>query len=140
MAATPLASGKTRVVAPVFDGIARRYLVDGWFAMTNYADAHADVVRRFAEIMRSAGAFCNLHPEATVGLVAPYVGIDPELLAHMTPAAFPDALESPDIQPVIDAAVKYKWFDHGFRAAEMISADAVKASKKRANLPLSSAS
>jgi len=122
-----LASGKTRVVAPVFDGIARRYLLGGWFAMTNYAEVHADIVRRFAEIMRGAEAFCNVQPEATAGLVASYTGINAGLLARMTPVAFPDALENRDIQPVIDAAVKYKWFDHGFRAAEMISADAVKA-------------
>ena len=121
-----LASGKTRVVAPVFDGIAHRYLVSGWFAMTNYADVHADVVRRFAEIMHGAEAFCNLHPEAAVGLVAAYTGIKTEMLARMTPVAFPNALEARDIQPVIDTAVKYKSFERGFRASEMISEDAVK--------------
>lgn len=122
-----LASGKTRVVAPVFDGIARQFLLSGWFAMTNYAEAHADIVRRFDEVMRAAEAFCNAHPEATAGLVAAYTGINAALLARMTPPAFPDALESRDIQPVIDAAAKYKWFDHGFRATDVISADAVKA-------------
>jgi NitT/TauT family transport system substrate-binding protein len=121
-----LASGKTRVVAPVFDGIARRYLVSGWFAMTNYADAHADIVRRFAEIMHAAEAFCNAHPAVTSPLFAAYAGINPALVARMTPVAFPDALEIRDIQPVIDAAEKYEWSGHGFRAAEMIGTGARK--------------
>ena len=122
-----LASGKTRVVAPVFDGIARRYLVSAWFAMHDYADAHADVARRFADVMRVSEAFCNAHPAATVGLVAAYTGINAGLVGHMTPPAYPDALESRDIQPVIDTAAKYRWFDRGFRAAEVISAAAMSA-------------
>ena len=44
-----LASGKTRVVAPVFDGIAHRYLVNGWFAMTDYAER---TCRRRAPVRR----------------------------------------------------------------------------------------
>jgi NitT/TauT family transport system substrate-binding protein len=125
-----LGSGKTRVVAPVFDGIARRYLISGWFAMQDYADGHADIRRRFADVMRISEAFCNAHPEETVGLVAAFTGINTTLVAHMTPPAFPAALEGRDIQPVIDTAAKYKWFEGAFRAADVISGAATGSSVK----------
>lgn len=126
-----LSSGKTRVVAPVFDAISRRYLLTGWFAMNDYADVHGDVVRRFAEVMRAAEAYCNAHPEGTIDLVARYTGMSAALLAHMVPTEYPPGIEPREVQPVIDAAVKYKWFDRGFAAADAISPYAVKAAARR---------
>jgi NitT/TauT family transport system substrate-binding protein len=120
-------AGKTRIAAPVMDGIAVRYMLTGWFTTSTYADANRDAIRRFSEVMRDAEAYCNAHPEGTIELISGFTGIDAAILGHMLHPVYPVALERRDIQPVIDAGVKYKFLERAFDAAEIISPYAVKA-------------
>jgi NitT/TauT family transport system substrate-binding protein len=120
-------SGKARVAFPFYDGIGKRFLSAAWFSNTDYVNSHRDVVAKFAAVMKEAEAHCNAHPGDTVNDIATYTGLAPALIAHMIHPLYPDALDSADIQPVIDASVKYKVLDHTFDAGDVISPVAIKA-------------
>jgi NitT/TauT family transport system substrate-binding protein len=122
-----MATGKVRLVSRILDSIAKRYLTAVWFATASYADAHPDVIARFAQVMREANAYCNTHTAETVPLIAAFSGIDPATISHMTRATSALYLDTRDVQPLIEAAVKYRVIDHGFPAQELFSQLALKA-------------
>ena len=116
-----LSSGKARSVIPVFDGIAPRYLITGWFANDAFAAANRDAIARFAEAMRVAEIYVQAHPEQARALIQDFTGMDPALVAKMPSTIYPPALDRKDIQPIIDVAVRYKVLDKTFDAQDMIS-------------------
>jgi NitT/TauT family transport system substrate-binding protein len=119
--AIALDAGKTRVLAAIFDALAPRFANVAWFATQAWAGANADVVRHFAEVMRDASIAANAHHADTLALIATYVKVDPRILARMTRVEFEPYLDPREIQPLIDAAVKYKFIDQRFDARELIS-------------------
>jgi NitT/TauT family transport system substrate-binding protein len=122
-----IGSGKARLAARVFDAIAKRYLAATWFTTAGYADAHPDVISRFVLVMREANAYCNAHPGETLPLIAAFSGIDPAAIVHMTRSTAALYLDARDVQPLIEAAVKYKILEHSFPAQELFSPLALKA-------------
>jgi ABC-type nitrate/sulfonate/bicarbonate transport system substrate-binding protein len=52
--AEALNSGSARVIAPVFDGIARRFMISGWFASADYVAKNRSAVERFEQVMRQS--------------------------------------------------------------------------------------
>jgi NitT/TauT family transport system substrate-binding protein len=121
--------GKARVVAPVFDAIAGRFMISGWFASADYVTKHRDIVARFARVMQQAENYANNHHAETLDLVAQFTGMDAAVIAGMVRPTYPAALDARDIQPVIDAEAKYKAIDRGFPATELISPAALRAAK-----------
>jgi NitT/TauT family transport system substrate-binding protein len=124
-----LSGGKNRLVATVFDGIAPRFMISGWFASADYVAKHRDIVERFERVMQQAEAYANTHHAETLDLVVQFTGIDAALVAGMTRPTYPVVLDPRDIQPLIDAEVKYKVIDKTFSAADLISPVALRASK-----------
>ncbi len=122
-------SGKARVVAPVFDAIAGRFMISGWFASADYVAKHRDLVARFARVMQQAEDYANTHHAETLDLVAQFTGLDAGTIAGMVRPAYPAALDPRDIQPIIDAEAKYKAIDRSFSAADMISPLALRGPK-----------
>lgn len=122
-----MATGKVRLVARTLNSIAKRYLNTVWFTTASYADAHPDVIIRFEQIMRDANAYCNTHTAETLPLIAAFSGIEPATMAHMIRSTNALYLDSRDVQPVIEAAAKYKLIDHSFPAQELFSPLALKA-------------
>jgi NitT/TauT family transport system substrate-binding protein len=119
-------TGKFRSIGKPHDGIAKRWMVAAWFTTTDYAAKNRDAIRRFAGVVHTATVFSNTHHAETAPLIAQFTGIE---LAHaqvMKRVTCDEYLDPHDIQPAIDAAVKYGVIDHGFAAAEMISPDALK--------------
>lgn len=117
-----VASGRVRVFGPAYDGVAKRFLVTGWYATAAYIARNADVARRFVAVMREASLYCNAHPADTLGLVATFEHLDPATLQGTVRAQFPSSTDPRDVQPVIDAAARYKIIDKPFPAAELIAA------------------
>jgi NitT/TauT family transport system substrate-binding protein len=124
-----LSGGKNRLVATVFDGIANRFMISGWFASADYVAKHRDIVERFERVMQQAEAYANTHHAETLDLVVQFTGIDAATVAGMTRPTYPAFLDPRDVQPLIDAEVKYKVIDKTFSAADLISATALRASK-----------
>ncbi len=121
-----LEDGKTRVLAQIFDAFGSRFDNAAWFVTTDYAKANPDVVQRFAGVMRQASVLANTHRAETLTLIADFRHLEPQTLAHMARIEFAEYLDPRDIQPLIDAAAKYKAIPAPFPAQEMISPLALK--------------
>lgn len=115
-----VATGRYRAIADPIVGLTPKVLAAAWFARSDYVAQHATVVRRFAEVLRRASAFCNDHPEQTVALLAKFSGVAPEIVAQSTRDKYDLSLIPADIQPLIDQAVRYKLIDRPFDARDLI--------------------
>lgn len=116
-----VASGKVRIIGRPDDAIAKRFLITGWFANAAYVAKNRDAIERFARVVRAAAAYTNAHHAETVPLIAPFWGIDADVIAHMERATSGGALDPREIQPMIDAAARYKIIDHAFNASELLA-------------------
>jgi NitT/TauT family transport system substrate-binding protein len=123
---TVLASGKVRLIGRPEDAIAKRFMITGWFATEAFVAQHRDVVARFAQVVQTAALYTNAHHAETVSLTAPFWGVDPEVLATMNRAFVAPTVDPRDIQPVIDAALKYGVIDKPLQADDLISSVALR--------------
>jgi NitT/TauT family transport system substrate-binding protein len=132
-----LTSGKTRLVAHIYDSIAKRFLSAAWFTSQSYADNHREILDRFEHVMVEANAYTNGHFAETLPLIAQYSGLDPTAIAHMTRSVAALYLDARDIQPLIDSAAKYKVISRSFPAEELFSSTALKPPRSaRASVPV----
>jgi len=119
--ASLVASGKYRDLGDPSGGIAPSFLATAWITSTDYVKKNPAVVRAFAGVLAKAAAYSNTHQPQTAPILAKYSGIELATLTHMTRARFEPALDPREIQPVIDAAAKYKVIPKGFDAREIIA-------------------
>ena len=111
-----LAAGKIKVLAPCYAFIGNRFFVSSWFATREWADKTADAVRRFRIAIDRAGAWATRNPQAAAGILHKYLG-STEPLAHERHAR---SIEPSMIQPIIDAAVRYKIVERPLDARDII--------------------
>ena len=118
-----LSSGQLRPLAGAYSAIAPQYLFSAWFSTKSWVRDHPEVAREFARIVTQAAQYTNAHHHETAAMVAQFTSIPVDVIEHMqrTPSAT-TMLEPSLLQPVIDAALKYKIIPSGFPAAEMIGA------------------
>ncbi len=116
-----LQSGQLRSLPGAYSAIAPQYLFSAWFSTKTWVHDHPEVAREFARIVTQAAQYTNTHHHETAAMVAQFTSIPVDVIEHMqrTPSAT-TMLEPSLLQPVIDAAVKYKIMPSGFAAAEMI--------------------
>lgn len=119
--AEALASGKARLIGRSFSAIAKHFLIAGWFTTPDYLRKNADTCRRFVHAFREAAAYSDSHRDATVGLLANYSHISPSTIRSMTRSTAGTVVSVRDVQPVIEAAVRYKVIAKSFPAQEMIA-------------------
>jgi len=117
---TALDSGKVRVLAPVLNGIAPRFLLSAWFSSKEWADQHPDLVGKFARVLETAAAYTNNHHAETAPMIAEITGIPLTTVEHMVRTTCATSLNANEIQPVIDAAAKYGAIPQAFPARELL--------------------
>ncbi len=116
-----VATGKYRNLGDPSIGIAPRFLATAWISSTDYVQKNPATVRAFTAVLAKAAAYANTHQSQTAPILAKYSGIELATITHMTRARFETALDPRDIQPVIDAAARYKVIPKGFDARDIIA-------------------
>jgi NitT/TauT family transport system substrate-binding protein len=124
--AKAMADGKSRLVAPIFNAIAKRFLLGTWFTTTDYVQKNRGIVERFSRVVAEASAYAGAHPDDTLDDIVAFTGIDKSLIVHMQRSTQTPVANAADLQPVIDVAVKYGVIDKSFPATELISDAALK--------------
>lgn len=119
--ASLVATGRYRNLGDPSIGIAPHFLATAWISSTDYVQKNPSTVRAFAAVLAKASAYANTHQPQTAPILAKYSGIELATVSHMTRAQFEPALNPRDIQPVIDAAAKYKAIPKGFDARDLIA-------------------
>jgi len=115
-----LADGKVRILARNFDAIAPRFMYTAWFTTKQYAAANPAVVKNFTIALKEAARYCNAHHAETIDLIAKFTSLEPSQVQKMTRVEQGTTLDPRLIQPVIDAAVKYKFTADAFNARDLI--------------------
>lgn len=121
-----MATGDFKVLTDSYSAIAPTYLGLGWMTTQAYADAHPDIIAKFSRVIRDASIYVNAHHEETVQMMAELAKVDPSTLRNVTRVSFAPYLSASQIQPVVDACVKYHVIDKPFYASEMIHVMALK--------------
>jgi hypothetical protein len=76
--------------------------------------------KTFPRILAQAAQYTNTHHHETAAMVATFTSIPQDVIEHMTRTPSGTVLDAGMLQPIIDAAFKYKVIPHPFPATEMI--------------------
>ena len=120
-----IASGKCRFLGDSCGAVARRFIATAYFTSADYAAKNPDVLARFRKGIAQATTYASAHWTELLPLVAQYTGSDLKVLASTPKDLLSTSLALPLIQPLIDAAAKYKAITASFPARDLIDANAV---------------
>lgn len=109
-------ANEVRVIGPVWNGVAEKFLISAWYAQQDYIAKSPDAVRKFTAAIREAAAYCIGHPNETLPLIAEFQHLDASALQGTVRSSWQTTLDVSEIQPVIDIAAKYKLIEEGFPA------------------------
>jgi NitT/TauT family transport system substrate-binding protein len=111
-------SGKARVLAPGLDAIAPRFSLTIYFAQSDWAAKHADVVRKWVRTTYEAATYTNGHHAETMAMMSDVTKIPIEVFRKMSRVPHSTTSDPSMLQPVIDVAAKYKNISRAFPAKE----------------------
>jgi NitT/TauT family transport system substrate-binding protein len=121
-----VASGKARILAKSYDALAKHFYASIFVATQDYIDKNRDTMTRFAKAMHESIVYTNAHLSETVDLVAAYSGIPASVIANSRRATAGENVDARDVQPLIDAAVRYGLIATGFKGEDLISPTALR--------------
>jgi NitT/TauT family transport system substrate-binding protein len=114
-----LAAGTTRTIGNAYGAIAPLFMGAAYVARTEWANQHAEALRRFVRTLATATAYVNGHGAETAPLVSELTKITVANVATMHRTLNGTTLDPALVQPVIDAAAKYGLIARGFPAREL---------------------
>jgi NitT/TauT family transport system substrate-binding protein len=111
-----LNAGKVRGLSKSYAYIGNHFFVSCWFSSREWADRNPDVIRRFRIAINRAGEWATKNPEAAAAILHKYMNITVARAREVHAKTSEPSM----VQPVIDAAVKYKYLDRQMDAREII--------------------
>jgi NitT/TauT family transport system substrate-binding protein len=111
-------TGKTKVLAHVYDAIAPTFVGTIFFAQPDWASKHADALRRWLRVTYETAAYTNAHHGETAAMMADVTKIPLNVITKMTRVAAATSSDPTLIQAAIDTAAKYKYIARAFPAKE----------------------
>jgi NitT/TauT family transport system substrate-binding protein len=117
--AAAMATGKMKLV-PVMDVLGAGALITAWATTVEFSTKHPDLISAFAHAYKEAVTYTNVHHAETVDMMSTFSSVPAEIIATMPRATAAPTLTAAQIQPVIDASVKYGLLARSFPAVDMI--------------------
>jgi NitT/TauT family transport system substrate-binding protein len=114
-----LQGGDIRVLAPVFDAIAPRFLVSGCVTTDAFAKAHPDLIRTYADVMAKTSRWANANQAKSGPMLERVSGAPVPVSAPRT--IYSDRLHVAEVQPVLDLLVASGQLKNPVRANELFS-------------------
>lgn len=121
--AVALEAGKVRMI-PAYEGIGANYLQVAWVTTKEFSTKRPDVVRAFARSFGESVSYTSTHRDETAPLMAEFTGIPLGVIQRMARATAWPTVVAAQIQPVIEASVKFGAIKRSFPAAELIDVNA----------------
>jgi NitT/TauT family transport system substrate-binding protein len=113
-----LAEKKVKIIATPFDSIGKQWILGTWFTTRDFAKAHPDVVKLYAQAMVMAANWANHNQTESAKILESSTGIP--VGANASRVVFADRLETRDMQPLIDASAKYGGLKNSFPASQLL--------------------
>jgi NitT/TauT family transport system substrate-binding protein len=111
--------GEGRLLGPVYDAIGDKFLIAAFFTTDDYAKAHPDVMRKFADAIVAAGKWANKNQAASAKILEKYAGVP--IPPGYTRVTYAERLRAADAQPVLDMLAHYGVLKPNPRAADLFS-------------------
>jgi NitT/TauT family transport system substrate-binding protein len=109
-------TGKVRIIGKAYDAINPRLFASVWFATDDWAAKNGDVIRRYTAAINEASDWAVKNPEAAADILRKYMNVTytraHEYHSHTLDRAY--------IQPLLDAAYKYKVLERPMDTNELI--------------------
>lgn len=116
-----IATGKLHGLGSGYAAIANHFMFAGWFATSDWASKHVDVVKKFSATMIKAAQYTNAHRAETAAVMADFTGIPLAVYEKLGQRATNGTtLRAADLQPLIDRAAQYKIIPQRFAAEDLI--------------------
>lgn len=115
-----LRTGAVREFANPTSAIAPQYLLSGWFATTDVVARNPDAIRRFANAIYDAARWANAHHDESAAVLAKWAKLDLATVRGMVRSPFADALRPAEVQPQLDAALKFGLLPRPVAASEIL--------------------
>jgi NitT/TauT family transport system substrate-binding protein len=116
-----IATGKMHGLGSGYAAISNHFMIAGWFATTDWATKHVDVVKKFSATLVKAAQYTNNHRPETAAMMAEFTGIPLDVYEKLGQRATNGTtLRAADIQPLIDRAAHYKIIPQRFAAEDLI--------------------
>jgi ABC-type nitrate/sulfonate/bicarbonate transport system substrate-binding protein len=101
------------------DAVGPSYLASAWFSTTQWAQAHPNVVARFAQALAKGARWANANPVKVVPIIVSHLNADPGIVASSRRTFYGERVNDSDVQPLIDMTAKYGKFT-SFPASEIV--------------------
>lgn len=112
---------RLRVFSKPYDTVGKQFLLSGWFAARDWAAHNADAVKRFTTAIYNTARWSNNHHDETAVILSKQTGMDVARIREIHRIQYATGLDRRMIQPVLDAATKYKLLDTRMDAADLIT-------------------
>jgi NitT/TauT family transport system substrate-binding protein len=96
-----------RVFANCFDAIAPTFIISAHFCNLAWAQAHADIVKRYASAMQATAVWANAHHDLSAEVLIDIAHLKPDVVKVMTRSIYGEKLDAAQVQPVVDVTAKY---------------------------------
>jgi NitT/TauT family transport system substrate-binding protein len=113
------AAGTIRPLAKAFDTIGKRFLLGLFISTVDAIAANRDAMTRFVSALHEATLYLNAHLGETADLVASFTGMDAAVVRRSTRTLNAEYVDVADLQPLMDALVKYKVIERSFPVEEL---------------------
>jgi NitT/TauT family transport system substrate-binding protein len=107
---------RIRIIGKCYDAVAPKFMLTVWFSTTDWANKNPDPVRRFAEAMNAAEDWAERNPEQSRDVLEKWFKTKVVHMHHFHSRT----IEPGMLQPVLDAAFKYKLVTKQLSAGDLI--------------------
>jgi NitT/TauT family transport system substrate-binding protein len=114
-----LETGKIKLLGDGFSAFAMRWLTSAYLAQPDFANKHADVMKRFQRVTYESAAYTNTHEAETVAVMSEASKIPPAVFAKMNRIEGATSGDPSLTAQVIDGIAKFKLIPKPFPAREM---------------------
>jgi NitT/TauT family transport system substrate-binding protein len=114
-----LEAGTIRVVGDPVSALGNHHTDSMWFTTIAFAQKNPAVIDRFTRTIHDAAVYVNGHPAETAPLLTKFAKMDStDAMTHRTLQG--TRLDAANLQPMIDAAARYKTIPERFDAKDLI--------------------
>ncbi len=104
-----------------YDAVATTFVFGGFFANNDWAAKNADALKEWIRVTYQAAEYVNTHHSETVQMMADVTKLAPETIAKMARVENATNGDPALIQPLLDAAFKYKMIPRTIPAKELFA-------------------
>ena len=119
----PFVSGAkqdVRILASTFDAIAKEFYIGAWFGPKEMSQKSPDVLKRFTAAIYETARWANTHRDETAVVLSKFSKLDIDRVKAMARTTYATNIDTKNMQPVIDMAVKYNLLAKRANAADLI--------------------